>query len=369
MSNEIELVEISNLLLDPENPRLPESVERKQIAMLDYIAETTAIEELMLAIGENGFFPGEPLVVVPHSDNSDQFLVVEGNRRLTALKLLSAPTCISNPGARMKEISQNAKHRPPKVPVVRRENRSDVLPYLGFRHITGVKQWEPLAKARYIEQLFKLTNTNETPKNRYNDVARAIGSRKDHIKRNLDALSVYKIVKDKNFYDIDGLDDTSLKFSVLSTALADERIGSFVGIQKQDLDSDEIDPIVDPSHLKHKEIEELIKWLFEKNQKGSTTVGESRNLRLLSAVVSNSRALEALRKGSTLKISYQYTSDLKDDFAELLYQAEAALKEAVSMIATVQFDEDLFQVIRSISANTKLIGREFQEKRTSDDEF
>lgn len=42
MNDEIEQVDISNLLLDPENPRLPESVGRDQIAMLDYIAETTA---------------------------------------------------------------------------------------------------------------------------------------------------------------------------------------------------------------------------------------------------------------------------------------------------------------------------------------
>ena len=137
MNDEIEQVDISNLLLDPENPRLPESVGRDQIAMLDYIAETTAIEELMLAIGENGFFPGEPLVVVPHPDDAKQLLVVEGNRRLTALKLLSAPTSISNPGARMRIISQDAKHRPSMIPVVRREHRKDVLPYLGFRHITG----------------------------------------------------------------------------------------------------------------------------------------------------------------------------------------------------------------------------------------
>ncbi|MEY3759747.1 MAG: ParB-like protein, partial [Pseudomonadota bacterium] len=57
--SDIKYVAVSQLLLDEENPRLPVSVDRDQQSMLDYIAETTAIEELMDAIAENNFFPGE----------------------------------------------------------------------------------------------------------------------------------------------------------------------------------------------------------------------------------------------------------------------------------------------------------------------
>ena len=38
--------------------------------------------------------------------------------------------------------------------------RSEVTPYLGFRHITGVMQWRPYQKARYIAQLVE---DNELP--------------------------------------------------------------------------------------------------------------------------------------------------------------------------------------------------------------
>lgn len=368
----IRWINISDLELDPENPRLPESIERDQQSMLDYIADNTSIEELMLAIGENDFFPGEPVIVVPHTTDKNKYIVVEGNRRYTAVKLLRDPSSCSSPGTRMRDIALSAKHKPNEIPVVVRENRKDVLPYLGFRHITGIKQWEPLAKARYIEQLFAFTVSDKTPKDRYLEVARAIGSRRDHIKRNLDALAVYKEMKAKDFYNIEDLNDESLKFSVLSTALADERIGVFVGTTKinNEGENESTDPIVAPAQIKKPEVEEITRWLFERDSKGKTKVGESRNIRLLSAVVGSARSLAAMRSGSPLKIAYQLTSDLTKDFGELLYQAEASLSEAASMVATVTYQDDAYQTARRILEHVKLIGRELKGKsRPDDDEF
>ena len=89
----IKEIEIERLKLDPKNPRLPESIARDQLSMLDYIAESTSIEELMDAIAENDFFPGEPIIVIP--DGKD-FVVVEGNRRLSAVILLNNPDKSSN---------------------------------------------------------------------------------------------------------------------------------------------------------------------------------------------------------------------------------------------------------------------------------
>lgn len=368
--SDIKYVAVSQLLLDAENPRLPVSVDRDQQSMLDYIAETTAIEELMDAIAENNFFPGEPLIVVKHKTEKDAYTVVEGNRRLTALKLLQDPANCSKPGVRMRDIANKAKHKPTSVPIVECPNRKGVLPYLGFRHITGIKQWEPLAKARYIEQLFELTDKKSDPKMRYCDVARAIGSRQDHIKRNLDALAVYNVVKGKDFYGIDGLTEESIKFAVLSTAVADNRIGSFVGVSKKNTDGDfkSQDPIVKRGALKDKEIAELTHWLYKKDDKGKTKVGESRNLRELSAVVDSPRALEAFRRGSPLKIAYQQTSDLIKDFLELLYQSEGSLAEAAGMVATIDYDEDAYNVALRIRDNIRLIGRELKEKRNTDED-
>lgn len=371
MISNIEMRNISDLLLDEENPRLPESVERDQQAMLDHIAKTTSIEELMLAIGENGYFPGEPLIAVPHLSVNGKLTIVEGNRRLTALRLLQDANNCTEPGSRMCEISVEAKHKPTEVPVVIQSKRADILPHLGFRHITGIKQWEPLAKARYLEKLFLNTDKNKLPRERYNEVARAIGSRRDYIRRNLDALAVFKEIKDKDFYEIDGLSDVSIKFSVLSTALADEKIGVFVGILKENKDGDyeSSDSIINSNSINKKEVEELITWLFKKDEKGKTRVAESRKIRELGAVVANPKALNSFRANAPLKIAYQMTSDSGQNFIEYLFTAEGSLNEAAGMVATIDFNEDGLEVVRRILDTIKMIGRELKNKKKDDDEF
>lgn len=145
----IRTISINMIQLDEHNPRLPTTLGRSQKDMTLYIARNTSITELMTAIAENDYFPGEPIIVVP--DKTGGYTVVEGNRRLTALRLLKDPSLYPR-NARVREISENAKYRPDTVPCVIFDRREDVVNYLGYRHISGVKQWEPLAKARYIGQ-------------------------------------------------------------------------------------------------------------------------------------------------------------------------------------------------------------------------
>lgn len=369
--SEILYVPVDDLDLDTENPRLPEGINRDQHEMINYIATSTSIEELMSAIAENGFFPGEPLIVIPHETEAGRYIVVEGNRRLSAVKLLRDPFICDSPSSRLKFISDTAKHKVERVPVIKRNTRLEILPYLGFRHITGVKQWEPLSKARYIKQLFDYTDAKLDPMLRYYEVSRAIGSRRDHIKRNLDALAVYEIIKNNDFYNIDKLDEESIKFAVLSTALADERLGQFVGVSKED-DGDTIPchPIIDSSVLKHKEIKEITEWLYKKDEDKKTRVGESRNLRELAAVVNSPKALEQFRMGASLNVAYQLTSDVTKDFLHLLYQVEALLIDASGMVATVEYDRQAHEVARRINKHIKLIGSEIAEKNSrGDDDF
>ncbi|HBT4992169.1 TPA: chromosome partitioning protein ParB [Klebsiella pneumoniae] len=351
---------LDSLILDPKNPRLPEAVARTPQAMLDYNARSTSIEDLMNAIAENDFFAGEPLIVMPELNRSGaetgKLIVIEGNRRLTALKLIQDPTLCSKPTLKMLDIAQNAEHKPTSIPVIIEQNRMDVLPYLGFRHITGVKQWEPLAKARYMEQIFNLTDASLSPNEKYIEVARTIGSRKDHIKRNLDALAVFKLIDENGYFDIPDLDEESIKFAVLSTALADERIGSFVGVTTQTSGAPVYnDPIVNNGVLNYEHVKELTHWLYEKDSKGRTKVGESRNIKDLAAVLTNESALTHFRNGASLKLAYEMTGKTAEDFMELMLNAENSLREAAGIVATVQYEASAVESAKRMNAHIKLI--------------
>ena len=65
LKNEV-LVNVSNLHFDPLNPRLPStrsSSSDKEV--LSYMLDKGTVVDLMLSIAENGFYPQEPLLVVP----------------------------------------------------------------------------------------------------------------------------------------------------------------------------------------------------------------------------------------------------------------------------------------------------------------
>src|SRR5690349_10621482 len=80
---------VTSLLLDHENPRLPQSggaLGQRQI--IDELVTHDAVYELAKDITTLGFFPTEVLLGLR---DGDQIVVVEGNRRLAALKLLINP--------------------------------------------------------------------------------------------------------------------------------------------------------------------------------------------------------------------------------------------------------------------------------------
>ncbi|OAZ99735.1 ParB N-terminal domain-containing protein [Halomonas sp. G11] len=364
--SEIKMIDVNLLHLDFRNPRLPSNVQKTEKSILKYIATTTSLEDLMEAIAQNGFFPGEPLVAIKEDE---KYIIVEGNRRLSAVRLLNNPNEIDRPGRLMTVISESCEPIE-KLPVVIRESREKVLPYLGYRHITGVKQWEPLSKARYMRELFSLTGEHEDPSERYRKVAQMIGSRSNHIKRNLDALAVYEVIEKEDFYGIPGLDEESIKFAVLSTALADERIACFIGTaEKEGRETEHTHPIVESGCLSKASIKDLTNWLYRKNENGVTRVGESRNLKRLGAILDSEKAKIAFMGGSSLDYAFRLSKGSEEEFMEFLYNAQASLAQASSLVANIDFSEQALEVSREIQSNIKLIGKTLSAKKVDDDEF
>ena len=88
----IEYLELSidELLLDEDNPRL--GSVNSQSAALQAIVHLNEghFRNLMLSIKNDGLDPGDNLYII-EADGGDDFIVLEGNRRLSALMVLSNP--------------------------------------------------------------------------------------------------------------------------------------------------------------------------------------------------------------------------------------------------------------------------------------
>lgn len=332
---EFKEVSVSNLRLDRKNPRLPTSLHGAcENEILKYLARKTNIEELITSIGKNDFFPGEAIVVTSSGPAIDEYIVLEGNRRLTALRLLNDEQLARQVSAGAAQAVANAKNRPSRVPAYEVDSRDDVLQYLGFRHVSGVQRWDPLAKARYLKMLY--LRSEGGPESRYRQIASEIGSRGDTVRKNLDALAAYELVEKEQFFNVPALNEERFQFGVFYTALANPRIAEFAGARNE---SGPTHPIANPASLNIKEIGELVEWMFRKDESGKTRLGESRKIPHLAAVVSAPSALQRFREGESLDVARLDTPDVQVEFIREIRTVVHHIEQANSKINSVNADD------------------------------
>ena len=176
MSQKFKNIALDDLKLDSKNPRLPKSKQGKdEKSIIQWMLMEAATVELMMAIGENDFFAGEQLLVVEHKEQSGKYIVIEGNRRLTAVKLLSNPDLTEKvKREKVNKICEEARFKPEMIPCLIFDDENEILKYLGFRHITGIKSWRLLEKARYLNDL----RENEFAESNFLDASREIAKLK-----------------------------------------------------------------------------------------------------------------------------------------------------------------------------------------------
>jgi hypothetical protein len=161
----------ASLSLDPKNPRIPPSA--KALGQPELIEELTLhddVLELAKNIAANGFFPSEPLVVVKENQ---KLVVVEGNRRLAACKLLLHPDLAPKDLlTKFRAVSATFDQRIlRKIPILIAPSREAAIPLIIARHTaTQIATWKPAMQAHFyytlvesglsiedVAQRFKLT--------------------------------------------------------------------------------------------------------------------------------------------------------------------------------------------------------------------
>ena len=234
------------------------------------------------------FSLGEALLVIKEKEGN--YIVIEGNRRLTSTILLREPELAEIHKKKIDLVIKETTHRPEEIPCIVFNNREEINKYLGYRHVTGVKSWGILQKARYLTELQK--DYNDIPFTKQcRELAKSIGSRSDHVRKLLIAYQLYEQVEDSGFYKIKDLDETSIYFNYYADSLSRDSIRNFIGV---DIKSESPIENFEPSNL-----EELTRWFFEKNDQNKARVlGDSKHLSMLDKVLGNDEAKEYFRTGS-----------------------------------------------------------------------
>ncbi len=154
------LIPVSNLLIDTENPRLSQPNVGQREALRE-LAEDQQSKLLKLAqhIVENGPNLSELPIVMP-TDDRRRYIVLEGNRRLTALRGLESPDSLS--GALFPTILSGFRRLSPiyeQNPVEELnclvvKDREQARPWIELRHTgenegAGIVRWNADESGRY----------------------------------------------------------------------------------------------------------------------------------------------------------------------------------------------------------------------------
>ena len=340
---------ISELLLDPDNPRLKSiSPGATQFDLVKALYEEMSVDEVAMSIAENGYFEEEPLIVIPGGKaNPQKFVVVEGNRRLAATMLLTDAALRNRIGASdLPGITPTAAKALSKLPCLVYTNKQQLWQFLGFRHINGVKQWDAFSKAAYIAEV------HENYKVELNDIAKRIGDRHSTVTWLYRGLSVLRQAEKIGFDKQDRIRNR-FYFSHLYTALDQPEFQNFLGIDSER----SLRP--NPVPLgKKAELRELCVWLYGSKSQDKEPVVQSQNpdLNRLREVLGEPRALAALRKGASLLRSHELSIGDTRRFEDAIYGALEDLKQANGLFAS-GFRKGNKRIQDSISELVVEIGR------------
>lgn len=145
-------ISLKKLKLDPENPRISASLSEKDAT--NSLCDTEQIVELAKDIAENGISPCEKFIVL---QDGEEYIVIEGNRRLIALKFLDNPNLAPERFfKKFSEYSANRKVRVNTVECMIVPNRKEANHWIETKHLgqnkgKGVKSWNAIQKACYFQ--------------------------------------------------------------------------------------------------------------------------------------------------------------------------------------------------------------------------
>jgi hypothetical protein len=316
---------VADLLFDVKNPRLAEYVidERTtQSDLLKILWQKMAIEEVAMSIAYNGYFVHEPLFIEEHGKD---LVVIEGNRRLAAVKLLLDKSLRDRLRATdLPEISKERHDQLLSVPGIL-TTREEVSRYLVFKHLNGPSSWGTYAKAQYVAMVH---HDYGVP---LEDIAKQIGDYNSTIYRMYRGLMVIEQAENAGVFDRREISKPSFYFNYIYTAIDYPGFSSFLGLDSKLATQREPVP-----KAKTKQLGEVLEWLYgnSKRDKASLIHSQNPDLKVLDGILTSKQGVEALRDGYPLGVAKDISLGDERLFRQALQQAKQELQKAHGTLST-----------------------------------
>lgn len=357
LSEEARRIPIADLWLDADNPRIRHRAElTEQDEILNILWREFSVDEIALSISANGFFEYEPLFA---AHEGGHLVVVEGNRRLAAVRLLLDRSARADVGATdLPRISKTQREELAELPVIVRP-RADIWQYIGFKHVNGPQAWESYSKAQYIAWVHNDLGV------RLEDIAHQIGDRHSTVRRLYRGLMVLEQVESDGQFQVDDRWKSHFSFSHLYTGLDYEGIQAFLSLPQ---DSFKPKPV---PRRKAPQLGELMGWLYGSKSREQEPVVKSQNpdLRILDQILQSKNGTAALRDGLGLRTSLEISKGDERLLREALVAAKERLQSARGKVVTGYDGEaDLLATAKDIDSLARRIHDEMADIASERDE-
>ena len=322
---QIQDIEPHELKLDRKNPRFGLAEAATEAEALKVLLETADLKELWNSISERGFEKFEPLVAT-YEDGD--LVVLEGNRRLAAVKLLVDPSLLEKDGPRRKipSIPSDKLNTCRKLPVVIVEDRDAAAGYIGFKHVNGPARWSSLAKARFGVHFYQDMDGRLTPQQRMQSLTNQLGDSRGVILRLLVAYKIVQQSAELGHFERLNVADGSIEFSHLYTLINNPESREFIGLPRAPLSESLVkdNPIPD-SH--HAQLYEVMGWLYGEK---SVIKAQGTDRPRLQRVLASSEGISELRLTGDLAAAETVAGLKNEDWLAALAKVHQMMQKAAS---------------------------------------
>lgn len=340
IAEEIKYTSIDDLFLDPLNPRLGlyrNSKDYTQTELLDKLLDF-ALEEIALSYIENGFWPQEALIIIEEEYMGKKCkLVVEGNRRLAALKYLRDTKNGHPPRSKWRKLVEGkplSKQLFIKVPYLLASSRKEIAAFLGFRHVTGIKQWDAEEKAGFITQL------RDKEKLSFEVITKKIGSKIHTVKRHYLAYKVLSKIREE--IEIIEEHDITGRFTVLYMAIDLLSAKRFLNIEELNLDEDDFIKNINLENLRYFSI-----WLFGNNDV-EALVNDTREVSKFGKILECPEAIDYLKRNKkpNIDLAFRKAGGDKQEIIDSIRRVSDNIEMALTQIHFFKNDEEMISAVK-----------------------
>ncbi len=352
---------IDLLVFDLKNPRFTPSHDVEKSSDVEIILalyRVADLGELVQSIATSGYVDIEPLVVLGEDGKDDKLIVLEGNRRLAALKLLTDPDLAREASrearVELPAVSPGVQDTFREVTVYRVKDREEARDFIGFKHINGPHRWDSLAKARFAADWLERERDQGVT---LRDIARRMGDRHDTIKRMVAGLYVLRQAEDRELFSFDDIyPGRPFAFSHLYTALTRPGYRQFLGLPDEWRQTEPARDPVPEDFLPH--LKQLLLWLYGSKQDDirPVVVSQNPNVRQLGEVLANPKARTIMLRQNDLRAAYTEIETQGLQFEKNLVDAHSNLEKALSKVDAFDGeDETLIQIARETDAKAGVL--------------